>query len=218
MGKSFALNWFSGFSVLVGMFSGVVTLAAFLKFEEYIVPVSISILAIFFSIFFIQKIIAYRTIRGSIKKLINELSEKRKSPEIIICFDRTSAIFASILAQNMGVESILVLNRRREGSSNNKHGTTKVTVGNYIHIDGEELNRHNILIFSYHVRTGTTLKSGLDYLSENGVDTSKATLASIYMVSGNIEVFPNMIYAYQEDDNRKTHDSLPWILKDYDYR
>ena len=153
----------------------------------------------------------FRKLIKGLEVIEEKLRRDNFNPNLIIAFTRTSGIFAGMLATKMKIEELLVINRRVK----HEHEGDKIRdfdVGYSISLNQNELESKKILVVSYTMETGSSLKRGMDYLKNQGIK-SDIKIATLYISTGAKTRFHEVFYVFETAED--TFSKLPWIKGEY---
>ncbi len=150
----------------------------------------------------------YRDIRAVLKVAERIIRESGEQPELLIAFDRSSAIFASMLAQRLGIGQVLTV-PRDTAPPVEIGGPRQVRVGHEAYLIGPPaVTRSAVIVF--HLRTGSTLEAGLRCLESTGVRFSGNVIA-IYATAGGRARFPQAVVVKEVSTSEAPNENFPWV-------
>lgn len=146
-------------------------------------------------------------IKKGVWAIERHLKEAGFRPDIVIAFSRTSAVFAGILSVRMGVDALLVIHRVPE--VNTDDGTRTFHVGFGVSLDPGKFAGRNLLVVAYFLETGTSLQTGLEYLTSQGIARDRMKVTALYCTPAGRKRFPGVFVVHQTSE--EVLDGLPWL-------
>jgi hypothetical protein len=134
---------------------------------------------------------------------------------LLIAFDRSSAIFAGMLAQRLGVSEIVALPR---SASLDDTGRRRVVVGRGITVglegpEARDLSTAVVVVF--YLRTGATLDAGLAAIGGHGFP---GRIVALYATEGALAQWPRVAYLHKVSPGDPPDENFPWINGPYVHR
>lgn len=201
----------------IGVVSGLAGTAALIHTQPVLGGLSLALIIVsLIYIWFIKYFYSYFLISRGIKKILNQLKSDNYMPDLLVSFSRSGTIASGMIAINLGVQELLVFSRRLIDSRDIKNSATeKFSFSPYSKINKEEINAKNILIVFMVLDTAETLRVGLEYLNEHGIDTKVSKIATICISPGARQRWPNIIYAHETANIKSFLENLPWLAGTY---
>jgi hypoxanthine phosphoribosyltransferase len=208
---------FNSFASYISVVSGLIGTVALFKSHPFLA--GISLLFVFSGIIyliFVKYFYSHLLIKKGIKKILQKVKELNLAPDLIVSVSRSGATAAGMIAVNLGVQELLILSRKLTNSSNNKPVCgDKFLFTPYTKLNSNELNSKNILLVFMVIDTAETLRTGLEFLKAQGMDTKRIHIATICISPGSLKRWPNIISAYETSNIKNFLDNLPWIIDEY---
>lgn len=157
-----------------------------------------------------RRVFGYWIVRRDLSSAEDLLHSRGITPKTIIAFDRSSGIYAGMLAQRYAIGDYLVLPRaatKPEAASVPR----QVSVGEGLRL-GENAWRDtsNILILVFHLRTGSTLEAGMEFLKQQHIEF-RGTILAIYAAAGGAARWPSVLCVHRIMNNVAPNENFPWI-------
>jgi len=158
----------------------------------------------------------YGDLRHGLKILSEKFNHEGYRPDIILAFNRTGSIFASMIATNMAVDRVVTIDRFRERSTPRPEG---FTVGAFASLNAKAFRNKKILIVFMVIDTLKSLGEAREFLKSQGIDM-EPRVAALYINPGAVNRRPKhgIFFAFEDAKGRDKLSRLPWNLKDkHDY-
>lgn len=209
-----SISYIFGF---IGMVTGIASTAALIPTQPFLAGLSLMLIIIsLLYILFIRYFYSYALIRRGIRKILQIIKKDNFMPDLLISFSRSGAVASGMLSVNLGVQELLVFSRRLIESGDNKNiATEKFSFSPYSQVNKEEVNKKKTLIVFMVLDTAETLRVGLEYLKEHGINTEDVKIATFFISPGVRQRWPDIIYAYEIANIKAFLDNLPWLSDKY---
>jgi hypothetical protein len=162
-----------------------------------------------------HRLTAAWVLRNLLRRAEGTLRTHGVRPDIVLAFDRSSAIHAGMLCQRLSIGRLLVL--PSEVDTSITVGPRKVLIGNGMALTFPTTpGRPLVLVF--HLRTGTTLSAALDYMEGIGLDPALTSVLALHATPGARAVWPSVMVVRDLDKGEIPNQRFPWLDGDYDRR
>ncbi len=174
---------------------------------KYTIGITIVLVVAFSAVASIaHKLFGYWTIRRQLNLVEDILKAKSIAPRAIVAFDRSSGIFAGMLAQRLSIGELLVL--PRSVASEDRGKPRHIMVGKGLRFNVEMKKAFaNSVVFVYHLRTGATLEAGMEFLEDQQVAT-KSEIVALYATRGGQARWPSAITVHTIDESSVPNESF----------
>jgi|ERR1700674_4977399 len=160
-----------------------------------------------------RRLFGYWIIRRDLSLAEDLLRTRGITPTAIIAFDRSSAIFAGMLAQRIGIGEVLAV--PRISSVTTAAGEPRrIVVGSRLKLDWGEINISRALVLVFHLRTGATLDAGMRFLKRQDVDF-KGHIIALYATKGGIARWPGALCVHTISHDFVPNENFPWMSGKY---
>jgi hypothetical protein len=162
---------------------------------------------------FHRRLFAYWILRRNLSRAHKLLFDEGIRPSLIVAFDRSSGIYAGMLAQRIALSSVLGLPRTFKlpsSPSKAKH----IVIGEGVMLDPSCDLLDNPLILVFHLRTGATLDAGLEFFRESGIQF-QGRIIVIYGTRGATARWPQVLCVNTITQNVVPNEEFPWMHREY---
>lgn len=198
---------------LIGVAANVIAVAEFGSHHEWTYALLGFFVAATLAIPPSSKLLAYYSIRKLLKDAEDTLRKEQIQPDRLIAFDRSSAIYAGMLAQRLGISEVISLPRSARPPQTPLTPRT-VVVGERFRIEYDEEYMKKSAIIVFHLRTGATLRAGLEALVPTGAAFPGRILA-LYASEGGIAHWRDVLYVQHVPQGKVPQDVFPWMSGAY---
>jgi hypothetical protein len=192
---------------IIGSLLVLVQLADKYQWVLYVYP---AIIVTAFLLPFWSKISGYWKIRRDLALAERLLKERGIHPERIIAFDRTSGIFAGMLAQRLELGEVVLLPRTTTRAPKQEGGRRQISVGKGLALTGPGIAHWNSLVVVFHLRRGDTLEAANRFFEEQG-HPFQGNILAIYATKEGRTRWPRTIAVHLINEGFVPSKVFPWI-------
>ena len=192
---------------------GLITIYEFSDKHEWVVYLYAPVLVLAIILPVWRRLFGYWIIRRDLSLAEDALQERGITPNIIISFDRSSGIFAGMLAQRLGIGALLALPRTvisSQAATDPRH----IVVGTGVKVEWLQIDLSKALVVVFHLRTGATLNAGMEFLKRQNLNFDGNVLA-LYSTKGGVAAWPKTMCVHVIGDNFVPNENFPWIRGKY---
>jgi hypothetical protein len=161
-----------------------------------------------------RRLLGYWVIRRDLSLAEALLNDRGISATSVVAFDRSSGIYAGMLAQRLGIGDYLVLPRSAKNASAS-YAPRQVSIGHGLLLDTTSLpGDAGTLIVVFHLRTGSTLEAGMEFLRQQAINFTGTVLA-IYATPGGASRWPHALCVHRTKNDTSPNENFPWIRGTY---
>ena len=144
--------------------------------------------------------LVYRCFHRSLRELVRGLSiigdkvrDSGYQPDVLIAFNRSGCVVAGMLSVRLGVQEVIAVGRHQKDLVHD-HEPRQFDVGTLMSLHAKKLLNRKPLITFLLMDTANTLREGLAWLKQGGVE-GDFPVATIYLTPSTKLSAPNAIFA-----------------------
>lgn len=199
------------FITLLAIIGGLITVYEFSEKHPWLLYAYPLVILVGLILLVWRRVFGYWIIRRDLDRAEELLRSHGIVPNLVIAFDRSSGIFAGMLAQRLGIGELLVFPRSVPPSETDA-GPRRIIVGTGVRVPKLDLSK--ALVFVFHLRTGATLEAGMTFMKQQHLDF-KGHVIALYATKGGSARWPKALCVHTIAQNFIPNENFPWIKGKY---